>query len=884
MRQCSGNPSCSFDIDESIQHATASTEAPHSDLVLKKKKKRFHFKFKRTKHLTDPPKNESSTSSTDSGSYSMTNKLHSTTNLNAKTENSIMFNTPVSSVKSDLSDSSNSYVNDLNALMFSSELEFSTNNNESKLNQCLGESNMQTPGAHSMLTYNTKYANNSEFGDEEDARVITDEEEVNISENLQQSTPFNELGNPTRLVRNDKRKSSHMCNENFKKSKTTNFQNLLKFEENSPMVIKQNRKCRRSNTTFTMMGSQRNKIIDYFNNLEMTKSVRGHKNVFISHQDMNTIGLRSDVFHDEEELNDSKPVNESKTELDQTKDEIEKIQDLFFHDDSYMSGDRAAAMVAEVNLSTDKNMLTTFMDSPVSVNTSDKTSAERSHPVCSFISNKESNSTERFRRSFSMPVCMNEPNLSIFANSSKLNSYHLNCDEEAMVTPKKELKFDQPAENVDKSIENLTDHSAFEISPGDDMLPRPFVRGQQQSRLSKNIKQMFKNVVKLQMNALNNLEKFYEAQLLKVEADRQQNLKFNPENSEKINEFFDKQLELLEERVQLNLDNISKEKSRKMCSTTSLRFEEANASSGSDESIQCVQEKQKLLFSQRLAQIISANQHAAHGRRSQSKNLLELKTNLISQNSLLPSKFVVNESSPRELTFKRNLSLPFKQCKQNFQRRTRNESEHAEKPNETLFYNNQYKKNNQLVKCYDSNEDLTQVKQAREVTNSMARIVKLTKNDEQNKFEVSAVSAFKPVRKQMSANCLLVEQAANKETSMGGYEQIKINRHFKVHKPAAATSDYRRFSSVFYNFDEKEFDSYRVNNNNSIPAPRLSDSHLLFKLKKEKKPYNPTYQKHGFKRSETELFANQQPKCFHSKLSGMSRQSSKNSFLIETEV
>jgi len=641
-------------------------------------------------------------------------------------------------------------------------------------------------------------------------------------------------------------------------------------------------RSRRSNTTFTMVGSQRNKIIDYFNNLEMTKSARVHKNVFISHQDMNTIGLKSDAFHDEEELDDSKPANESKTELDQTKDEIEKIQDLFFHDDSYMSGDRAAAVRPEVHLSTDKNMLTTFMDSPVSVNTSAKASAEHNHQVYSFLSNKESNSTERFRRSFSMPVCMNEPNLSIFANSSKLNSYHLNCDEEAMVTPKKELKFDQPAENVDKSIENLTEQSAFEMSPGDDMLPRPFVRGQQQSRLSKNIKQMFKNVVKLQMNALNNLEKFYEAQLLKVEADRQQNLKFNPENSEKINEFFDKQLELLEERVQLNLDNISKEKGRKMCSTTSLRFEEANSSTGSDESIQCAQEKQKLLFSQRLAQIISANQHAAYGRRSQSKNLLELKTNLISQNGLLPSKFVVNEFSPRESNFKRNLSLPFKQCKQNFQRRTRNESEH-EKPFE-LFYNSQYKKNNQFVKSYDSNEDLSQVKQAREVTNSMARIVKLTKNDEHKKFEVSAVSAFKPVRKQTSANCLVVEQAANKETLIGAYEQNKINRHFKVHKPTAATVDHRRFSSVFYNFDEKEFDSCRVSNNNSIPAPRLSDSHLLFKLKKEKKIYNPTYQKNGFKRSETELFANQQPKCFHSKLSGLSRQSSKNSFLIETEV
>jgi len=39
------------------------------------------------------------------------------------------------------------------------------------------------------------------------------------------------------------------------------------------MDVKQNRKCRRSNTTFTLAGMKKNRIIDYFNNLEMTKPV-----------------------------------------------------------------------------------------------------------------------------------------------------------------------------------------------------------------------------------------------------------------------------------------------------------------------------------------------------------------------------------------------------------------------------------------------------------------------------------------------------------------------------------------------------------------------------------------------------------------------------------
>lgn len=351
------------------------------------------------------------------------------------------------------------------------------------------------------------------------------------------------------------------------------------------------------------------------------------------------------------------------------------------------------------------------------------------------------NSLEKFRRSSSMPG-LNEPNLSIQANNSKLTALKGFDDEFNMniITPKKALNFDQNdlASNTLDTPSTPVGHyiSSFEVC--DDELKTSFVRGEPRN-LSKNIKQMFKNVIKLQLDALSNLEKFYGAQLLKVEDDRQQNLQMNPMNRTKINEFFDKQLELLEERVQVNLEYIVKDKNKKMNSSTSLKFEQVEDES-SDESIQKTSKStlQKQLFSQKLAQIISSSQNCNNNglnRRSQSKNLLDLKNNLINQKSLLPSKILSNQStdySPKTSSiFKRNLSLPFKQCKQNFCR-VRNESVHetiliktnpiASPPrlaqrkqvNESEFsYNkNQYQKNT-MIKYGQSNEDVRKIQEVR---------------------------------------------------------------------------------------------------------------------------------------------------------------------------
>ncbi len=84
-------------------------------------------------------------------------------------------------------------------------------------------------------------------------------------------------------------------------------------------------------------------------------------------------------------------------------------------------------------------------------------------------------------------------------------------------------------------------------------------------RMSKTMKRMFKNVFKYQMNAISCLERFYESQVFKLETDRRKNLALNPENSEFIIKFYDKQLAELEERVYSNLTYICRNRCNGSC-------------------------------------------------------------------------------------------------------------------------------------------------------------------------------------------------------------------------------------------------------------------------------------------------------------------------------
>lgn len=81
-----------------------------------------------------------------------------------------------------------------------------------------------------------------------------------------------------------------------------------------------------------------------------------------------------------------------------------------------------------------------------------------------------------------------------------------------------------------------------------------FVRGDPSTRLSTNIKRMFKSVIEHQTSAIQTLEKFYECQINRIEMERTNMLSIACEGQkERINMLYDHQLTILEQRVQTNL-------------------------------------------------------------------------------------------------------------------------------------------------------------------------------------------------------------------------------------------------------------------------------------------------------------------------------------------
>lgn len=81
-----------------------------------------------------------------------------------------------------------------------------------------------------------------------------------------------------------------------------------------------------------------------------------------------------------------------------------------------------------------------------------------------------------------------------------------------------------------------------------------FVRGDPSTRLSTNIKRMFKSVIEHQTSAIQTLEKFYECQINRIEMERTNMLSIACEDQkERINMLYDHQLTILEQRVQTNL-------------------------------------------------------------------------------------------------------------------------------------------------------------------------------------------------------------------------------------------------------------------------------------------------------------------------------------------
>jgi hypothetical protein len=309
---------------------------------------------------------------------------------------------------------------------------------------------VDSPGQNSMVTYSTRFANNSNLQMEDEDGLKSDRSAHDDSVHTKA-----------------KRKSSLglIASTGFKKSKTfqNNHQLNLQTQRQQPqqqpqydspiykkLDVRQNRKCRRSNTTFTMAGMRKNKIIEYFNNLQLNKPISkapSRPKLFSSNREMAVCGLSA--LHKgvaQQQLaveQDQEYSNRTMDSSCQSKTENEKIQDLFFYDESLLSG-RNANETGELldesggDLTADSVnvVLSTFLDSPVSVVSGG--SSVKATPVFekvaesfmkrSFMQKMQkevtstNNSVEKFRRSSSMPLGLVEPNLSIQANNSKLNA------------------------------------------------------------------------------------------------------------------------------------------------------------------------------------------------------------------------------------------------------------------------------------------------------------------------------------------------------------------------------------------------------------------------------------------------------------------------------
>lgn len=156
----------------------------------------------------------------------------------------------------------------------------------------------------------------------------------------------------------------------------------------------------------------------------------------------------------------------------------------------------------------------------------------------------------------------------------------------------------------------------------------------------------------------------------------------------------------------------------------------------------------------------------------------------------------------------------------------------------------------------------------------MAKIVKLGNATNcvdmkpKKSFVVSSNSAFKPIRREISAQNLgpsSVELYEEMCATNSNHEQEEF-----AFKPISL--DVRRNSSIFYQDEETTTGVTGELQRRNMPMPRLSDSHLLFKIKQEKRL------------NDRKIMSNCYQKQYQSKMSAMPRSMSKNNFHIETEV
>lgn len=436
-----------------------------------------------------------------------------------------------------------------------------------------------------------------------------------------------------------------------------------------------------------------------------------------------------------------------------------------------------------------------------------------------------------------------------------------------------------------------------------------FVRGEPNTRLSKNIKQMFKNVIQQQMNALNNLEMFYESQVTRLEADRERSLEQNPCNKEQIHEYYSAQLKMLEERVQSNLKYLTENKSSKISTiqpkTPSLADNKEN-------------KQAKKVLTHKLSQLMLLKQLQQNQQQQvtstvgRSRALVGLKASLINQNGLLPSKVLfpcnqsvkqtdLDESQQKDIMFKRNLSLPFKQCKNvasninNAEQLIGGRTGRSPRMSSLAYSTSRIKYNKKLNSINATSSPLTiaqsqeeqkvtqfqyQKNVAKKFSTSTENISQYQKKSNQNdepklnKVEASTVilaSKYAQIRRQnKSASSIKSENFSplNEDEIRSSFDLNDESDKFQL-------SAYLRNNSIFC-----------TNNNDHVvkyAAPRLSDGHIQFKIKMASK--NEMKQNTQFLSNQLRISQNINP-SFHSnfQLNEAKINGNKVSYSIETEV
>lgn len=390
-----------------------------------------------------------------------------------------------------------------------------------------------------------------------------------------------------------------------------------------------------------------------------------------------------------------------------------------------------------------------------------------------------------------------------------------------------QLEGDKSEETADSS--NSTQTLVDSIKKNSVSSLNNFKRGQPYNRSSKKIKQMFKSVLEKQMNALSKLEKFYESQVVFLEENRQRDLTQNPDQRNLINQLYDERLNKLEERVQKNLQYISDSKTGRQ---------------------DLKKENRVKTLTHTISQIMLLKQmQNQNGSQKKSRALSDLKSNLIDQNSLLPSKLGVrvkrhsdafeNSNQEPEFAFKRHFSLPFKQSKNiSFDRSSQLSSKIARSPKMTsLAYSSSKIKYNKYINAANtltsSPLTLDQInppkiqyqKNSKKFSTSTENVAQLKRlNDDFNSESINIVvsgSKFAQIKRQ------------NKSVS-----SFKSDFLFDEKSFFTANEDSCHFHSTVNGRNLSFFSSVGIENSNHLikfSAPRLSDCHIHYKIKQATK-------------------------------------------------